>query len=167
MAQERLVISNTTPIINLAEIDRLDILESLFGNIVIPPAVRDELTEKGSLFKRAAEAAASGRFKIVPPADKLLVKGFSGSVHRGEAECLALAMENPESLLLLDDLAARNLAATSELTFTGTLGCLVEAKSQGLIDKVLPLLGELRSAARFWISQELETVILQNAGEAE
>jgi hypothetical protein len=71
MAQERLVISNTTPLINLAEIERLDLLERLFGKIVIPPAVRDELIEKESIFERAAKAAVSGQFEIMTPADKI------------------------------------------------------------------------------------------------
>jgi predicted nucleic acid-binding protein len=70
-------------------------------------------------------------------------------------------------LLLLDDLAARSLADSSGLTFTGTLGCLVEAKSRGLVEKVAPLLDQLRSAARFWISEKLKALILRDVGEAK
>jgi len=167
MAEERLTISNTTPLINLAEIGQVDLLEKLFGNVVIPPAVLDELLTKEGLFPRAAEAARSGRFEVLDPSDRLLVRGFSATVHPGEAECLTLAMEHPGSLLLLDDLAARSLADSGGLLFSGTLGCLIEAKSRGWIDTVAPLLNDLRQSARFWISRQLEAAVLKDAGEGE
>jgi len=163
MAEESLIVSNTTPIINLAEIDRLDLLEDLFGKVVVPPAVVDELRAKRNLFPRAGDAA--DRFKIVSPKNHLLVRGFRSVVHTGEAECLGLAMENPGSLLLLDDLQARALATANGLLFTGTLGLLVEAKARGLVDAVAPLIEKLRVSARFWISLELETRVLNDAGE--
>jgi predicted nucleic acid-binding protein len=95
----------------------------------------------------------------------LLVRGFASVVHAGEAGCLVLAMENPGSLLLLDDLQARALATANGLPFTGTLGLLAEAKARGLVEAVAPLLGELREAARFWISSELEARVLEDLGE--
>jgi predicted nucleic acid-binding protein len=163
MAERRLIVSNTTPIINFAEIDRLDVLEGLFGKVVVPPAVVDELRAKRDFFPKAGDAAEC--FEIVPPKDQLLVRGFRAAVHAGEAECLALAMENPGSLLLLDDLQARALATANGLPFTGTLGLLVEAKTRGLIDEVAPLIEKLRVSARFWISLELETRVLDDVGE--
>jgi hypothetical protein len=74
-------------------------------------------------------------------------------------------MENPSSLLLLDDLQARALASSNGLAFTGTLGLLVEAKARGLVDVVAPLIEKLRRSARFWISLELETRVLNDVGE--
>lgn len=163
MAEGRLIISNTTPVINLAQIGRLDVLEGLFGRVVVPPAVVTELLAKRELFPKAGDAAAC--FEVVHPNDQLLIRGFRSAVHAGEAECLALAMENPGSLLLLDDLQARALALANGLPFTGTLGCLVEAKAMGLIDAVAPLIEKLRVSARFWISLELETRLLNDVGE--
>jgi len=163
MAEERLIVSNTTPIINFAEIGRLDVLEGLFGKLVVPPAVVDELLAKRELFPKAAAAVAS--FGVVQPKDRLLVRGFQSVAHAGEAECLALAMENPESLLIIDDLQARALASANGLPFTGTLGCLVEAKARGLVNSVAPLIDKLRVSARFWISLELETRVLNDVGE--
>lgn len=160
-----LVISNTTPLINFAEVGRIDIVEKLFGLIVIPPAVSDELTAKASLFPNAAQVPALVGISTIAPADQLLVKGLASQVHQGEAECLALAMEHPGSLLLLDDLAARNLAATNGLLFVGTLGCLSLAKKQGLIPSIKPVLSDLRTKARFWISDKLTGRVLQDAGE--
>ena len=160
-----LIISNTTPLINFAQIGRMNVLASLFGLITIPPSVVDELGAKADLFPAAAQVPMMSGISVMAPADRLLVRGLASRVHRGEAECLALAMEHPDSMLLLDDLAARELAASNRLLFTGTLGCLVQAKSQGIISEIKPLLDELRSKARFWISEALEARILRDAGE--
>lgn len=164
--ESALIISNTTPLINFAEIGRMDVLTALFGTITITPAVRDELTAKAGIFPAAALVPAQSGISFRAPADRLLVSGFAGLVHGGEAECLALAMEHPDSLLLLDDLAARELAASNQLLFTGTLGCLVQARRQGIIPAIRPLLQKLRTQARFWISEALETRVLHDAGEA-
>lgn len=160
-----LIISNTTPLINFAEIGRMDVLEALFGVVTITPAVSDELAAKAELFPAAAQVPAHASVRLMQPADRLLVSGFAGRVHPGEAECLALAMEHPGSLLLLDDLAAREMAASNSLLFTGTLGCLVQARQQNIIPAIQPLLQELRTKARFWISQSLEDRVLHDAGE--
>lgn len=163
--ESALIISNTTPLINFAEIGRMDVLEALFGVVTITPAVRDELAAKADLFPAAAQVPAHRSVCVMQPADRLLVSGFAGRVHAGEAECLALAMEQPGSFLLLDDLAARELAASNHLLFTGTLGCLVQARRQGILPAIRPLLGELRTKARFWISETLEDRVLRDAGE--
>ena len=160
-----LIISNTTPLINFAEIGRMDVLEALFGSIAIPSAVVNELASEAELFPTAARVPALTSITRMTPADRLLVQGFAGRVHRGEAECLALAMEHPDSLLLLDDLAARELAASNNLLFTGTLGCLVQAKHQHIIPAIRPLLQELRAKSRFWVSATLEERLLRDAGE--
>jgi uncharacterized protein len=163
--ESALIISNTTPLINFAQIGRLDVLQSLFGRITIPPAVVDELGAKAELFPAAAQLLLTNGVSVVAPADRLLVRGLASRVHRGEAECLALAMEHPDSMLLLDDLAAREVAASNRLLFAGTLGCLAQAKSQGIISEIKPLLNQLRTKARFWISEALEARILRDAGE--
>lgn len=165
MAGRALTICNTTPLINLASIGRVDLLESLFGEVIIPPAVMVELLAKESIFPAAASAARHHPFRVMNSPHPLLVRGFQASVHPGEAECLALAMERPGSMLLLDDLAARSLAEANGLRFTGTLGILAEAKARKLVDAVGPLLVELRHSARFWLPNRLEQHLLATLGE--
>lgn len=167
MADQRLIICNTSPLIILAEIDLLDLLGELPGRVCIPPAVRAELLGKSGLFPKAAVAADSDCFSLLAPADGLLVRSLSTTLHRGEAECLALGMEHPGSLLILDDLSARAMASANGLPFTGTLGILAAAKSQGRLSALAPVLHELRTRARFWISPQLERTILLEAGEIE
>jgi len=163
--ESALIISYTTPLINFAEIGRMDVLEALFGTLTIPPAVAAELTAKAGLFPAAARVPAQASIRLMPPADRLLVSSLAGLVHAGESECLALAMEHPGSFLLLDDLAARELASSNHLLFTGTLGCLVQVRRQGILPTIRPLLQELRHKARFWISESLAARVLLDAGE--
>lgn len=143
----------------------MDVLRALFGPLIIPPAVVDGLSRKAGFFPHAAQAPSSADVTVRAPADHLLVKGLTGRIHRGEAECLVLAMENPGALGLLDDLAAREIATTHEILFTGTLGCLSEAKRRGLIAFIEPLLRDLRINARFWISDQLAERVLRSVGE--
>ena len=167
MARERLIICNTSPVINLAEIDLLELLADLPGTVCMAPAVRDELLTKSALFPKAAVAAGSGRFHLLAPEDGLLVRSFSATLHRGEAECLALGMEHPGSLLILDDQSARSAASANGLPFTGTLGILAAAKARGHLAALAPVIRELRTRARFWINPQLERQLLMEAGEIE
>lgn len=167
MALQRLIICNTSPLINLAETGLLGLLGLLPGRPCIPPAVRAELKVKSALFAKAGQAADSDQFQRLAPEDSLLVRSFSATLHSGESECLALAMEHPGSLLILDDLSARAVASANDLPFTGTLGVLSIAKSQGHVTALAPVLHDLKALARFWISPQLEQAILRDAGEIE
>lgn len=165
MDESRLIITNTSPLINFAETGCLHLLEALPGTVVIPSAVTLELQAKAGLFPKVADVFQSGRFSSLAPMDKLLARSFSATLHPGEAECLALAMENPGSLLVLDDLSARAAARANGLVFTGTLGILVQSKASGLVAELAPLLETLRNRARFWIHPQLEQSILREVGE--
>jgi hypothetical protein len=163
MAGQRLIICNTSPLINFAETGCLDLLTGLPGTVVAALAVRDVLRAKAGLFPHAAELADSVLLATLAPADTLPARSFAATLHPGEAECLALAMERPGSLLVLDDLSAR--AAANGLPFTGTLGILAQAKATGRLPALAPLLYALKTRARFWIHPRLEQSLLREAGE--
>jgi len=163
--EKPLIISNTTPIINFSEIECLDVLISMFGSITITPAVAAELVAKSHLFPKAAKVAQQRVLGTASPTNNLLLQQLATRVHPGEAECLALALERPGPSLLLADLAARDIARASGCLFTGTIGCLIEAKRQGLIRTIRPLLDALRVKARFWIADSLAERVLRDAEE--
>lgn len=165
MAQERLVIANTTPLINFAEIDRVGLLRDLFGEVIVPQAVVDELQAKSELFPRAAVAWKAPFCHLRNPVNRVQVATLTRELHAGESECIALALESPSSLLLLDEIAAREVAEHHGLRFTGTLGCVRLARQLGLLDAVAPVLDALRTEARFWIGPELVDQVLRDAGE--
>lgn len=166
MADQRLVIVNTTPLINFAQIGRLDLLQQLFGEVVLPPAVVAELSAKRHLFPLAADVPNAAFIRVATPMNAAVVATLTLDLHLGEAECLALALEQPAKVLLvLDDLAARQAAGHHQLSFMGTVGCLTLAKKRGLISKIAPLLDDLRRLARFWLTEDLIQAILKNCGE--
>lgn len=165
MESPPIVICNTTPVINFAEIGRMDVLERLFGKIVLPSAVTEELRDKAGRFPLASAAWNAAPFRVQKVKGSALLRSLAATLHRGEAECLALALGHPGPLLILDDVAARETALTNGCDVTGTLGCLLEAKKAGIVAEVSPLIEQLRDRARFWISKALERAVLGRAEE--
>lgn len=82
----------------------------------------------------------------------------------GELAAMALVLENPTRVIVLDDMLARSTAQAAGLKVWGTLKVLLEAKSQGLTDMVGPLVNRL-SDAGMWLSPELRQRILALTGE--
>ncbi len=165
MASRRIVIANTTPLINFAEIGSIRLLRDLFGEVVVPEAVVAELLFKADLFPTAAAVPDEPFIRVRQVVNRPLVANLVRELHPGEAECLALGLDETSALLLLDDLAARSIAEYHGLRFTGTLGCLRLAKERGLLPALAPVLNELRVKARFWLTTELMQRVLRDAGE--
>jgi len=166
MAASTVVIANTTPLINFAEIGRLELLRDLFGDITMPTAVAEELRLKAELFPLAALACQATFIKVRSPANPAAVIALQHELHLGEAECIALAQEELTALLILDDVAARTVSQRQNFRLTGTIGCLQLAKRRGLIPRIGPLLSELRDKARFWLSPRLIERVLEDAHES-
>lgn len=160
-----MIISNTTPLINFACIRRLDILTKLFTEIHIPKAVTGELQNKIQKFPAIAQILVTDSIKTLEIKNTQLVESLRIDLHIGEAEAIVLALENPNSFLLLDELAGRSIARFQNLKFTGTIGCLLEAKRTGIISEIKPLLDSIQINANFWISETLYRQVLRDAEE--
>lgn len=166
-----LVVSDTSPVLNLAAVGRADLLASLYGEIVVPPAVQGELALLPQRYPRFAAATLRPSFLRVEPlpgdvdAGALLAE-LAMQLHPGEAEALALAVALRADLLLVDELAARRLARRRGVPTQGLLGVLVEVKRRGLLPAVAPLLDQLRAEAGFWVGADLRASVLRAAGEA-
>jgi predicted nucleic acid-binding protein len=156
------VIANNTPLVAFWSISRLDILHSLFEEILIPPAVQDEflLPAYGSRFESLHSASW---IKVVHLSRPNAADAFAG-LDRGEAEVIALAQEQDASLVLIDEKRARRYAARMSLPVSGTLGVLLLAKQAGLIETVRPLISGLIETG-LYIHQDLVDEILLLAGE--
>jgi predicted nucleic acid-binding protein len=83
----------------------------------------------------------------------------------GEREVLALALETSDSVCVLDDALARQIAGALQLRVTGTLGVLIDAKRSGFIPAVRPLLDELHSLG-FRLAPHTRAAVLKIAGES-
>lgn len=158
-----MIVSNATPLINFGAIRRLDILERLFHQLIIPLAVKQELFEKGILYPSTAtlEAATFLETRVVQNVNQC--ESLKVDLNEGEAEAIALALELNAALLLIDEVEGRRVAASYQIPFTGSIGCLVQAKKQGIIVAIKPLIDAMQTTARFWVSHQLyQTILAEN-----
>ena len=156
------VVCNTTPLQYLHQADVLWILPALYGKILIPRAVADEI---------GAGQNARVRLPDINSLDWIEVREVLGSpwpvprdIHRGEAEVIALAGSLRASKMILDDLAARKHARLLGLKFTGSLGVLLQAKKTGLLNAVMPVV-ERMELSGFRISEAARNEFRDLAGE--
>ena len=154
------VVSNTTPLIALANIRQLDLLKKLYGEVIIPKAVVDEI-----ITEPAKSSVINSDWIVVKEIkDQDDRKLFKAKLHAGEVEVMILAQEIGAELLLMDDNAAKKTAKYLGLTVTGTLGVLLKAKKLGYIEAVKPLLDALVADGLF-ISDTVRQFVLEEAGE--
>ena len=116
------VIVNATPLINFASISRLDILKSLFGKIIVPFHVWDEVVTKAGEYDTSEVIKSADFLTIKKAKDEMLYKTLLMDINKGEAEAIVLALEIKASLVILDEKEARDFAEYSGLNFTGTVG---------------------------------------------
>lgn len=128
---DRIVISNTTPVIALALVQRLDLLHLLYEEVWIPPAVAAELRAGGAR-AGASEWATAPYIRMVALNDPRRADLLS-DLDRGEAEVIALAQERDADLVIIDERLGRRHARRLGLHVTGVLGVLLKAKQSGYL----------------------------------
>jgi predicted nucleic acid-binding protein len=156
-------ISNTSPLLYLYRIDGIDWLPQLFEEVWIPEAVRNELRAGRGRGYDVPNPEDYPWLNVVNP-KSIPSEWLVLDLGPGELAAIALGLENPERIVLLDDLLARRIAKAAGLQVWGTLKVLLEAKSHGLIDTVKPYVSKL-SDSGMWISAEIRKRILRLAGE--
>lgn len=159
---DRNVIVNTSPLFYLHQIDRLDLLPALYGRITAPTAVQREL-QAGQTQGLSIPAIEQLDWVAIASANAQFLPNVT-DLGAGEAEVIALGIENPGSLLILDDALGRRIARLYQLTYTGTLGILIRAKALGHLTAVQPLIQQLQEWG-MWLSPPLIENILRLAGE--
>jgi len=159
-----IVVANAGPLIALAQIGHFSLLQSLYGRLRIPPAVRDEVVACGHGRPGAVEVSAAAWIHVVEVRDTTAVQLMRERLGAGESEAIVLALELNADLLLIDEARGRRVADARGLHEVGTVGTLIVAKKQGLVSAVTPLLDTLR-AAGFRMSAELYQTARVLAGE--
>lgn len=162
-----IVVSDTSPINNLAAINQLHLLQQLYGTVLIPEAVYQELTDPDFPVAGAKEVQTFTWIQIRAVEDWTMLKALSSELDPGEAEAIVLALEMKAEQVLIDERRGRMIAARLNLHYTGILGVLVEAKSQGLISTVKPLLDDLINKAGFWVAEPLYKSVLRLVNETK
>lgn len=160
-----MIVSNSSPLINLSAIKKLDLLKELYKEISIPSAVWDEVVVKGKGQPGAEEIKEASWIKKDVVENVSLVETLTLTLDKGEAEAIAFAKERKAEILLIDEQLARNVANHLGLNYIGLLGVLREAKANELIKDVKSYLDLLRTVAGFWISEDVYREILSLEGE--
>jgi len=160
-----LVVSDTSPIANLVLINQLGLLEILFGEIIVPPAVDFEIRQLNTLGEDISAYESSSWIIVQNPSSLNLVLQLRDSLDQGESEAIILAKELGCDLLLLDERRGTQIARSNGLATIGLLGVLSMAKSSKHIKMVGPLLDELERKAGFWLGQKLRNSFLSDHGE--
>lgn len=158
-----MTIVNTSPIFYLHRLGLLNIFHALYGEIIVPWAVQDELEQGRKQGENVPNLDEYSWIKIrnvsVPQYMNLIVE-----LGRGESEVLGVAAEHPSALVVLDDKLARNIAELQGFRLTGTAGILLRAKEKNLISEIKPVLDSLIDLD-FRLRPELLKNILDIAGE--
>lgn len=157
-------ISNTSPLLYLYRIGAILWFSKLFDEIWIPIAVKNELLAGKSKGYDVPDPTDYAWLKIVNP-KSMPSEWLALDLGAGEIAAMALALENQSHIILLDDGLARRTAQAAGLQVWGTLKVLLEAKSQGLVEKIEPSVTKL-SEAGMWVSSEVKQRILALAGES-
>ena len=160
------VVSNTSPLSNLAIVGRLALLREQFGSVLVPSAVRRELIQlRHTAAAQLLDEAFSDGWLQVTPLLRPVPGHLGAGLHAGEAEALALALERSADLTLLDDGDARKRATEAGLHITGVLGILLRAKRDGQVSSLHEEIRRLRKEARFFVARPLEREMIAAAGE--
>lgn len=150
---DRIIIADTSVLIALSNIDELTILKDLYGSVLVTPQVSHEFGE--DLPNWIVEENVSDMQKVAL---------LQLDLDLGEASAIALALEKPDSTLIIDEHKGRSIAKRMGVKITGILGIMVKGKRQGVIPAVKPLILKLESV-NFRISQKLKAQVLELVGE--
>jgi predicted nucleic acid-binding protein len=136
-----IIISDSSPLISLATIGKLDLLEKLFKEIYVPCSVYEEVIRENKPHSNEIREFLNDRVKHAK--NRVAVEILLSDIGKGESEAIILAIEEKSDYLLIDDLKARKLAKMNGLEIIGTMGILLKGKKEGLIKEIKPFIDEL------------------------
>jgi len=161
------VVSNTSPILNLAIIGQLSLLHEQFGEIWIPAAVLEELRVDQDLpgSQAVREALEAGWLRVEEVENRTLVQVLRRDLDGGEAEAIVLALQTEAERVLLDEREGRRTAKSLGLNVTGVLGVLLRARRESKLSSLQRAMEALQKQAGFRIGTELYSDMLSQDGE--
>jgi predicted nucleic acid-binding protein len=152
-----IVVSDTSPLTALMTVGKSDLLARIFGEVLIPTAVKAELLR--------SHVVLPDWLKVHAVSDTASVQAYTQKVDLGEAEAIVLAEELQAEYLLMDERKGRRLAQAQHLQVIGLLGVLLIAKRRGLIPSARELLSQLDQQAGIYLSTDLKNTALKTVGE--
>ena len=161
-----IVVADSSVLIALSRIGKLDILPQLFGQVMIPAAVAAEINAKSQAAEISAPWLQVVNVRNASLANELM--RFSqdrNKLDKGESEAIVLAIEVDATYLLIDERRGRKTAVRFGLKIIGVLGVLALAKKEGLLPEIRAAMDDLIKAG-FRISDSLYRIVLEEAGES-
>ncbi len=149
----KIIISDTSCFIILTNIGELDLLQKVYGKVT---TTIDIATEYGETLPPWVEISSVN--------DKYRQQLLEMQIDKGESSAIALALEIPNCVVILDDYKARKIAEHLGVNFTGTIGVIVKAKLKGIIPSIKPILEKIKQS-NFRLSAEIELQALKEANE--
>lgn len=161
-----ILVVDTGPLIGLAKIRQIRLLEPLASAVLIPPAVQRELLSHRGSEVPLLEETVEERFHVEPPGEPPRdVEKATSTLDAGERAAIGLAHAvEREAVLVMDDQAGRRVAQKLDLRVTGLIGVLLRSKERGEIKEVTSHLEALREQG-YWLSEEIVATARRLAGE--
>lgn len=153
------VVCDAGPLIHLARAGHFELLQDLFGRVLIPPAVYQEVAIRGKGEDGSNELVHATWIQQRHPRRSSLVVALATFLGSGEAEAIALAGERPHTLLLIDEIHGRRVARNMRITIRGTLGILLQGFRAGSVPDLEAAISRMRERGT-WIADELVKAIL-------
>jgi predicted nucleic acid-binding protein len=150
-----IVVSDTTVLTTLMKCGKESLLREMYGSVVIPQAVFDELIVFHPNIPVFVERRIVTKFRELP----------TSGLGRGETEAILIALELKADLLISDDRRARSAAGKLGLAYSGLLGIALDAKGKGLVFSVKELIELFEKKGGLYVSARLKANALQSAGE--
>ena len=138
-----IIVSDTTPLSELAKVGKLNLLRDVFSKVIIPQEVYNEVTTGTHPAVNLVQSADWIEIISVHNSEKLSNLKKATNLGAGECAAMILAEELASDQLLMDDLDARRVALSRNLKIIGTIGILLVAKQQGLISTIKDILDSL------------------------
>jgi len=154
-----ILIADSSALIALAIVDKLDILDKLFGEVYLPRAVYDEVSREHKPESSKLVTYCKTRIVEVTSAAR-----FNVTLGKGESEAIVLYQEKQADFLLCDDKKAKKFAVNFGVRVVGSLGVLLKAKESHLVEEIAPLIAILNRSSVF-IDQKTCNLVLEMAGE--
>ena len=160
-----IIVSDTSCISNLQIIGKLELLHSIYGELIIPEGVYKELLELKKFYPSLEKIHNYSWIEVRKVQDTLFVEKLKLELDQGESEAIALAKELSADALVIDEIIGRKVALQYGISVIGILGVLILAKRKNLIFSVKTILDELKMKAGFWVGDDLYSLVLKKVDE--
>jgi predicted nucleic acid-binding protein len=157
-----IIVADASPLIALSRVGRLDLLRQMFGTLVVPEAVWQEVASVPDDRPGSVELRSSAWVSHTAVQDTALVRLLRQDLGAGESEAIVLAHELRADVLLIDERLGRSAATRLGLAITGLVGVLIDARRRGLLPDASQVVESLRNEAGFWISDPLVKLIIDS-----